>query len=98
NSLNKGGSISGTWDATSKIQANAAFRRETRRFEPLGGVIFNGDASDTTRSTTVGLQYTPVRQIQLNVSGFHEKRSGSPLAGTGSYKANGFTVSATAQF
>jgi exopolysaccharide biosynthesis operon protein EpsL len=98
NSLNKGASLSGNWEITSKVSANAATRREKRDFEPLGNVVFNGGANDTTRNTTVGLQYMPTRKIQLNVSGFREKRSGAPLIGTGSFKAKGFTFSATAQF
>lgn len=98
NSLNRGGSVAGNWEITSKVSANAAFRREKRRFEPLGNVVFTGGDSDSTRNTSAGLQYMPTRNIQLNLSGFHERRSGAPLVGTGSFKAKGVSVSATAQF
>jgi exopolysaccharide biosynthesis operon protein EpsL len=98
NSLNRGASLSGNWEITSKVSANVATRREKRQFEALGNFAAFGGDSDTTRNSTVGVQYTPTRNIQLNLSGFHEKRSGAPLVGTGSYKANGFTFSATAQF
>jgi len=98
NSLNRGASVSANWEITSKISANAATRREKRKFEALGNLGAFGGDSDTTRNSTVGLQYLATRNIQLNLSGFHEKRSGAPLAGTGSYKAKGVTFSATAQF
>ena len=98
NSLNRGGSLAGNWEITSKISANAAMRREKRKFEALGNFSAFGGDSDTTRNASVGLQYLPTRTIQLNLSGFREKRSGAPLVGTGSYKAKGVTLSATAQF
>lgn len=98
NSLNRGGSLAGNWEITSKVSATAAYRQEKRKFEPVGNVAFSGGDSDTTRNSTVGLQYMPTRKIQLNLSGFRERRSGAPLIGTGSFKATGFTFSATAQF
>ena len=98
NSLNRGASVAANWEITSKISANAAYRREKRKFEPVGNVVFTGGDSDTTKNSSVGLQYMPTRNIQLNLSGFHERRSGAPLIGTGSYKAKGVSFSATAQF
>ena len=90
--------MAANWEITSKISANAAYRREKRKFEPVGNVVFTGGDSDTTKNSSVGLQYMPTRNIQLNLSGFHERRSGAPLIGTGSYKAKGVSFSATAQF
>ena len=98
NSLNRGGSVNATWDISSKLQANAGLRREKRKFERLPYVFFNGDPSDTTRATTVGLAYQPHRKVMLNLTGFNERRSGTPLAGTGSYRAKGVAFNASVQF
>ena len=98
NSLNHGASVGATWDLSAKVQATAGLRREKRAFERLPGVYFNGDPSDTTRSTSLGLVYQPTRKLQLSVSAFRERRNGTPLAGTGSYRANGVSVNASMQF
>jgi hypothetical protein len=83
---------------SAKVQANAGVRREKRNFERLPYVFFDGDPSDTTRSTTLGVVYQPTRKVQLSVNGFHDRRSGTPLIGTGSYKAKGVSLMATVQF
>ena len=98
NSVNNGASINASWDLSAKVQANAGVRREKRNFERLPYVFFNGDPSDTTRSTTLGVVYQPTRKVQLSVNGFHDRRSGTPLIGTGSYKAKGVSLMATVQF
>jgi len=98
NSINKGASVNGTWDISAKVQANAGLKRERRNFERLPYVFFNGDSSDTTRSATVGLVYQPVRKVQLSATAFRDRRTGTPLAGTGSYRANGVSLMATVQF
>jgi len=98
NSVNKGASLNAAWDVSSKVQANAGIKRERRNFERLPGVFFNGDPSDTTRSTTLGLVYQPARKVQLSATAFHDRRTGTPLAGTGSYKAKGVSLMATVQF
>ncbi len=98
NSTNKGASLNAAWDISAKVQANAGVKRERRNFERLPGVFFNGDPSDTTRSTTLGLVYQPARKVQLSATAFHDRRTGTPLAGTGSYKAKGVSLLATVQF
>jgi exopolysaccharide biosynthesis operon protein EpsL len=98
NSINKGASANATWDISAKLQATAGVKREKRNFERLPYVYFNGDPSDTTRTTSVGLAYQPLRKVQLSVNGFRDRRSGTPLAGTGSFKAKGVSFMATVQF
>jgi hypothetical protein len=98
NSLNKGASLSGTWDVTAKIRADAQYRHEKRDFSEATGIVLPGGANDTTRYAGAGLTYLPQSFLQLNASLYHEKRTGSPLVGTGSYKANGASLSLTAQF
>lgn len=97
-SLNKGASVGATWDISAKLQATANVRRETREFEQLSGIVYNGDPSDRNRSATVGLVYAPKNSIQLSVSAFRERREGSPLVGTRGYQANGASFNASAQF
>jgi len=98
NSVNKGASLNATWDISAKVQANAGVKREKRKFERLPYVTFDGDPSDTTRSTNVGVVYQPWRKVQLSVTGFKDRRTGTPLIGTGSYKAKGVSFMATVQF
>ena len=98
NSLNKGASVSGTWDITAKIRADAQYRHEKRDFNQATGVVLPFDANDTTRNASAGLTYIPQSFLQLNASLYHEKRSGSSLISTGSYRANGASLSLTAQF
>lgn len=98
NSVNKGASVNASWDLSAKVQANAGFKREKRNFERLPYVFFNGDPSDTTRSTSVGLVYQPTRKIQLSATAFKDRRSGTPLIGTGNYRAKGVALMATVQF
>ncbi|WP_229632060.1 XrtB/PEP-CTERM-associated polysaccharide biosynthesis outer membrane protein EpsL [Pseudoduganella violaceinigra] len=98
NSVNRGASVNATWDISAKVQANAGFKREKRKFERLPYVFFNGDPSDTTRSTNMGVVYQPARKVLLSLTGYKDRRTGTPLAGTGSYKAKGVSLMATLQF
>lgn len=98
NSLNKGASLAATWDLAAKVKVDGQLRREKRGFNEAAGIVFPGDASDTTRYSSLGLTYNPQSFLQIGASLFHENRTGSPIAGTGSYRANGATVSITAQF
>ena len=98
NSVNTGASANATWEISAKLQASAGVKREKRKFERLPYVFFNVDPSDTTRSTNFGLTYQPLRKVQLSVTGFKDRRTGTPLAGTGSYKAKGVSLMATVQF
>lgn len=97
-SQNKGVSVAGTYDVSSKMQANANYRRENRDFNKANGLIFNGDVTDKSQTSSLGLTYVPRQFIQVGVNAYHERRSGSPLIGTGNYSANGMSVNVTAQF
>lgn len=98
NSLNKGASVGATWSVTSKLNVTGQLRREKRDFNEADNVVLRGDASDNSRYTTLGLTYVPASFLQVGVSAFHENRSGSPVVGTGSYRANGASINITAQF
>jgi len=97
-SLNRGASLSGTYDISSKMQATANYRRENRDFNKTGGLVFPGDVSDTSRVSSAGLTYVPRQFVQVGVNAYHEKRTSSPLFGSGNYTANGMSVNLTAQF
>lgn len=98
NSLNKGGSVSATWDVTSKVQGTASVRRETRQFEQLPTIGFTGNPNDRATSAQLGLSYAPTLHSQIGVSAFRERRDGSRLAGTNDYRSNGMSINASVQF
>lgn len=97
-SLNKGASLNAVWNTTAKIAVNGALRRDKRDFSAAGGIALPVDLTDTIRSASVGLTYNPASVMQFGVNVFTEKRSGSPFLGSGTYKANGMSLTATAQF
>lgn len=97
-SLNKGESLNGTWAISYKIKADASIRREKRDFSAIGLVSLPGGNDDQTRRASAGLTYTPLTSIQLNLSGYHETRTGNVYIGTNSYKANGASFTITGQF
>jgi exopolysaccharide biosynthesis operon protein EpsL len=97
-SLNKGASLNAIWNTSAKIAVNGALRRDKRDFSAAGGIALPLDLTDTIRTTSVGLTYNPVRVLQFGLNAFRENRSGSPFIGSGTYKANGMSLTATAQF
>ena len=98
NSLNKGTSLAASWDLAAKVKIDAQVRHEKRDFTEAADIFFTGDATDSTNSSSLGLTYVPQSFLQIGANVYHEKRAGSLLAGTGSYRANGMSVSITAQF
>ena len=73
-------------------------RRETRQFEQLPTIGFNGNPNDRATSAQLGVVYAPTLNTQLGLTAFREKRNGSPLAGTNDYRANGMSFNASVQF
>ncbi|WP_409030425.1 XrtB/PEP-CTERM-associated polysaccharide biosynthesis outer membrane protein EpsL [Janthinobacterium sp. CG_23.3] len=98
NSLNNGASLAAVYAASAKVSVNASVRREQRDFSGLSGVVLPDDASDSTRSTTLGLSYQPHRAVTLGASLSRDVRDGSAIIGTGSYRANVVSFNASAQF
>lgn len=97
-SLNNGASLGADWDASAKLRLNALFKREKRDFNAAGDIVLPAAVSDTTRSASLGLVYAPQKLVQLGLNVFRDRRSGSPLIGTGSYRASGASLSVNAQF
>lgn len=95
-SLNKGASLQAKYDASAKTQLIASTSYQKRAYDVRVNVP--GDFSDSLRNSSVGVTYNPTRHIQLNLSAYRQTRSGSNVLGLGSFKANGATFSANAQF
>lgn len=97
-SLNNGASLAAAWDISAKVRMDAQVRREKRDFSAASGLILPGDVSDTTRTASLGVTYSPKPNIQLGINAFRDARSGAPVINTGSYHAKGISFNASAQF
>ncbi|MDX8123682.1 hypothetical protein SKZ59_18020 [Janthinobacterium sp. GMG2] len=97
-SLNNGASLAAAWDVSAKVRVDAQVRREKRDFSAASGLTLPGDVSDTTRTASLGVTYSPKQNIQLGISAFRDARSGAPVINTGSYHAKGISFNASAQF
>jgi exopolysaccharide biosynthesis operon protein EpsL len=95
-SLNNGASIGAKWDATSKLRFDTQFKREKRDFSSSG--LAATGLNDLTRSATLGVTYTPVRNVQVALTTFRELHSESPGVGLGSYRAGGASFTLSGQF
>lgn len=99
--LSTGASADATWDVSEKVQAVASARREIRNLSGVSGAsggLSSDVPGDSTQYATVGVVYKPLRKLTLKVSAFRDQRSGSPIAGTNSYKANGASINVVQQF
>lgn len=97
-SLNKGVSVAAAWTATAKVRVDASLKNEKRDFSTIPGVVASGDMGDSTRNASLGVTYSPVPQAQLGVNLYRDDRTGNARIGTNSYRANGVSFNATAQF
>jgi exopolysaccharide biosynthesis operon protein EpsL len=97
-SLNKGASLSARYDATAKLRLQASTSYEKRAYNARLNQPVALDLNDALRNHSIGLTYSPTRHIQLQLSAYHQSRSGSNARGLGSFKANGASFSANAQF
>lgn len=99
--LNKGQLLKGTWDIDAKFSLDAQVRYEKRnfaQFSALGVTLPESALSDSSHSLSSNLTYRPRPNFILALGAFRDSRSGSPAAGTNTYKANGISFNATAQF
>lgn len=98
NSLNKGVSASASWDLSSKIMATARVVRERRDFNAANGAQIPPGANDSSRSLQAGLTYMPTTSSQISLNANRQRRTGSPLIGTGSFLANSISLNGSIQF
>ena len=99
-SLNTGALLHGSWVLTSKIQANAQFKYEKRRFQGLLAATAPSDISDISRSSSVGVTYALLPSVQLGVSAFRDARNGlaARLFSNGIYHAKGVSFNVNLQY
>ena len=97
-SLNKGASVAAFWSATAKVGVNAQLQHEKRDFSTINGFTALNGLSDASTSASLGLTYTPLRNITLEADAFRSRRSGNPLVGSNSYRSQGVSFSANVQF
>ncbi|MYM26315.1 hypothetical protein GTP46_27160 [Duganella sp. FT135W] len=95
---NTGASLTAGWDLSAKLRATADAKYLQRRFEGLLASRVAEGLRDTTNTYTAGLTYTPLPLISLNASLFREGRTGIALLGSGSYHANGASVTVNLQY
>ncbi|OFA03338.1 XrtB/PEP-CTERM-associated polysaccharide biosynthesis outer membrane protein EpsL [Duganella sp. HH101] len=98
NSLNKGASASASWDLSTKIMATARVQRERRDFNAASGAQLPPGASDSGNSLQAGLTYMPTVHSQISLNANRQRRTGSPLVGSGSYLANTISLNGSIQF
>lgn len=99
--LSTGASADATWDMAAKFQGLASARRETRNLSRGTGIVdqsSTGSIGDSSNYATVGVAYKPLRNLTLKVNVFRDQRTGSVVAGTTSYKANGASINLIQQF
>lgn len=97
-SLNKGASVAAFWSATAKVGVNAQLQHEKRDFSTINGFTALNGLSDASTSSSLGLTYTPLRNITLEADAFRSRRSGNPIVGSNSYRSQGVSFSANVQF
>ncbi len=97
-SLNKGASLASAYALSDRIRIDATVRSEKRDF---AGLVLSDTIigfNDSSRYGSLGLTYALYPSVQLGVSAFHDARTGASVYGKSNYKANGYTLNATAQF
>jgi exopolysaccharide biosynthesis operon protein EpsL len=97
--LNKGVSLDGTWQATTKIGVTGQLRRERRDFGTVTAAQETlDDPHDVTRSAGLSLTYVPLPNIELTTGVSRNDRKGNFSVGTGNYKSNSASFSAKIVF
>jgi exopolysaccharide biosynthesis operon protein EpsL len=96
--LNKGASVGAQYDASAKIRVIADTIYERRNYNPRDTFAGTGDLRDSIRTASLRATWTPRPTIQVSAGLANQRRSGSVILGTGSFKSNSVTLSANAQF
>ncbi|RFP12402.1 hypothetical protein D0T24_25610 [Duganella sp. BJB480] len=97
-SLNTGVSAGASWLLSAKLQLDAQTRHEKRAFKGLLADSAGFDLSDRSHYNSLGLSYTPWRQVQLTASLFRESRGGVAFINNGNYRAQGVSLNLNAQY
>jgi len=98
--LNNGAAVGAQWDASAKIRVNADFSAERRSYNARQALnlLGAGNLRDSIRTGSLRATWTPRPLLQVTAGAVHQSRSGSVVIGTGSFRSNSVTLSASAQF
>jgi exopolysaccharide biosynthesis operon protein EpsL len=98
--LNNGAAVGAQWEASAKIRVNADFSAERRSYSARQALNLAGagDLRDSIRTGSLRATWTPRPLLQVTAGAAHQSRSGSVTIGTGSFRSNSITLSASAQF
>ena len=96
--LNKGVSTGATWTATGKVRLDADAVYERRNYNPRAGFTPSGGLDDALRSASLKANWAVKRNLTLSAAYIRQSRSGSPVLGIGTFKANTVAINASAQF
>jgi exopolysaccharide biosynthesis operon protein EpsL len=96
--LNKGVGAGATWKASGKIRVDADAAWERRNYNPRAGVNASGGLHDALRSASLKANWEVKRKLTLSAAWIHQSRTGSPVLGIGTFKANTVAVNASLQF
>jgi exopolysaccharide biosynthesis operon protein EpsL len=98
--LNNGAAVGAQWEASAKIRVNADFSAERRSYSARQALNLTGagDLRDSIRTGSLRATWTPRPLLQVTAGAAHQSRSGSVTIGTGSFRSNSITLSASAQF
>lgn len=93
-----GANVNGKWTLSPKIDLTSRIQDEKREFAPLAGAGNVTGLTDRTRDFNFGVNYSPLRQVTLELNAFVAQRSGSIAAFTNSYHSKGIAFNATVKF
>jgi outer membrane receptor protein involved in Fe transport len=96
--LNNGAALGAQWDATAKIRVNADLSAERRSYSARETFVTSGDLRDSLRTGSLRATWSPRPTLQVTAGVAHQARTGSAVLGTGSFKSNSVSLSASAQF
>ena len=96
--LNKGVSGGATWQASAKLRVDADAAWERRNYNPRAGFTAAGGLDDALRSASLKATWSVKRKLTLSAAWIHQSRTGSPVLGIGSFKANTVALNASVQF
>lgn len=96
--LATGANLAAKWTLSPKLELNGRVQDEKREFTPLAEAGNVSGLTDRTRDASLGVTYTPWRQVTLGLNAFVAQRSGSVAAFTNSYHSKGIAFNASVKF
>jgi exopolysaccharide biosynthesis operon protein EpsL len=97
-SLNKGASATVSVDATAKVRVEAGVNALRRNFNAISGTAVPRELQDTLRQASLSTVWAPRARVAVTLALAHERRSGLPFLGNGSFRANTVNLNLSAQF